>query len=151
MSILIRALAIAAVAMTAAPAWAAPPAPPAPKTEEARLAGLDRGAANALIGKLKAAQDALRGDGKLYFGLLSGAPAAYPQARLPPRDVFLKADFDRPFEISKPASDNPLWVPYKITLLPEGPGRIVCDAEVVLGINGQIERVTLYYHPPHPF
>ncbi|MDG2530822.1 hypothetical protein [Caulobacter endophyticus] len=148
MSILIRALAIAAVAMTAAPAWAAPPAPTA---EEARLAGLDREAAIALIGKLKAAQDGLRGDGKLYFGLLSGAPAAYPQAKLAPRDVFLKADFDRPFEISKPASDNPLWVPYKITLLPEGPGRIVCDVEVVLGINGQIERVTLYYHAPHPF
>jgi len=148
MSILIRALAIAAVVMAGAPAWAAPPAPTA---AEARLGGLDREAADALIGKLKAAQDALRGGGQLYFGLLSGAPAAYPQATLSPRDVFLKADFDRPFEISKPPSDNRLWVPYKIALQPDGPGRIVCDVEVVLGINGQIERVTLYHHPPHPF
>jgi hypothetical protein len=148
MSRLIRAAAIAAVVMAGAPAFAAPPAA---KAGETRLGGLDREAADALIGKLKAAQDALRGDGQLFFGLLSGAPAAYPQARLSPREAFLKADFERPFEIRKPASDNPLWVVHQITLLPEGPGRIVCDAEVVLGIHGQIERVTLYYRPPHPF
>ena len=93
----------------------------------------------------------MRGDEKLFFGLLSGAPAAYPQARLSPREAFLKADFDRPFDIRKPASEKRLWVVHQITLLREGPGRILCDAEVVLGINGQMERVTLFYHPPHPF
>lgn len=120
-------------------------------TSATRLEGLTRESADDLIDKLEKAQRDLRqGDG-LYFELLSGAPASYREAKVSPRDAFLDISFARPFSIKKLPSDNPSWNPYRMEILPNGPGRIVCDVDVVLGFYGQIARVQMYYRPPHPF
>jgi hypothetical protein len=121
------------------------------QTAAVRLEGLTREASQDLIGQLETAQRDLRQRNDLTFALLSGAPASYKQAKVSPRDAFLDISFAHPFSIKKLASDNASWKPYRLELLPNGPGQIVCDVEVVLGFYGQIERVQIYYRPPHPF
>ncbi|MGR4864060.1 hypothetical protein [Caulobacter sp. LARHSG274] len=121
------------------------------RTAATQLEGVTRQAAEDLIGKLETAQKDLRQRNDLTFALLSGAPAFYKQARLSPRDAFLDISFARPFSLKKLPADNANWMPYRIEILPDGPGRIVCDVDVILGFNGQIERVQLYYRQPDPF
>jgi hypothetical protein len=118
----------------------------------AQLRGLSTGEATALIGRLRAAQAMLKGGGKsLYFELLSGAPASYPMTGVAPRDAFLRMRFEEAFLIERIATDNPLWQPYKLALAPDRPGQPVWHVEVVLGSEGQIDRVTMLYKPPAPF
>lgn len=121
------------------------------RLNETQLRGLSRQEAIGLVDKVKQAQDRLRAGEPVYFELLSGAPASYPTTEISPRQAFLDADFDRPFDIDRPPIENRLWKPYAITLLPNGPGEPVWDVEVVLGVNDQIERIEMVYRPPAPF
>ncbi|WGM32772.1 hypothetical protein [Brevundimonas sp. NIBR11] len=125
----------------------------APPTEarEPHLQGLTAEEAAVLIGKLQDAQEKLRRGEAMYFELMSGAPASYPQTTMSPREAFLAADFSHPFQITRPRIDNPLWKPHQLILAPDGPGNLLADVEVVLGFYGDLDRVKIYYRPPHPF
>lgn len=141
---------LAAAALLLAPTTAAQPAP----TEIAappQLRGLTADEAAALIAKLVDAQTRLNNKEALYFELLSGAPASYPMTSTAPRDAFLGLPLAKIVRIERKASDNKLWQPYRIIVLPDGPGKLLWDVEVVLGINGQIERIEMLYRPPAPF
>lgn len=116
-----------------------------------RLEGLSQAEAQGLIDKLQGAQSDLRQRDGLTFDLLSGAPASYRQARLSPRDAFLGVSFAHPYLVRKLSPDKTGRQAYLVELLPNGFGRIVCDVEVVLGFDAQIQRVQLYYGPPAPF
>ncbi|HYC98088.1 hypothetical protein [Brevundimonas sp.] len=104
-----------------------------------------------LIAKIQEAQTDLRSGARLYFQLLSGAPAAYPMTAMSPRDAFLNASFDQPASMLRQPTDNPSWRPYRLTLTPNGVGNLLWDVEVVLGFNGQIERIEMFYRYPPPF
>lgn len=104
-----------------------------------------------LIGKIQEAQMGLRSGASLYFQLLSGAPASYAMTTTSPRDAFLNANFDQPSSMLRQPSDNPSWRPYRLTLTPNGIGNLLWYVEVVLGFNGQIERIEMFYQPPPPF
>lgn len=117
---------------------------------DTQLQGVSRETAQDLIGKLEAAQAALRQGRALTFALLAGAPASYEQAKVAPRDAFLGLSFTRPFAI-RAQEDRAGRKVYQVELLPNGPGQIVCDVEVVLGFGGQIERIEIFYRPPAPF
>ena len=101
--------------------------------------------------KVADAQARLKNGEKAYFELLSGAPASYPMTRTAPRDAFLNLPLANTFSVERKATDNKLWQPYRIIVLPDGPGKLLWDVEVVLGINGQIERIAMLYRPPAPF
>ncbi|MFC5344781.1 hypothetical protein ACETK8_01455 [Brevundimonas staleyi] len=140
----------AAISLAGSVPAAAQSAPPA-EAHEPRLQGLTAEEAAVLILKLQEAQEKLRRGEAMYFELLSGAPASYAQTTLTPREAFLAADFSRPFQITRPRIDNPLWKPHQVILAPDGPGNLLADVEVVLGFYGDLERVRIYYRPPHPF
>lgn len=118
---------------------------------ETQLRGLNADEATDLINKLKMAQEALRRGDPLYFELLSGAPASYPMTTTSPREAFLSANFDKPFDIERLPPANSSWKPHRLTLLPNGLGNLLWDIKVVLGFYGDIARVEMFYRPPHPF
>jgi hypothetical protein len=142
------ALAAIALVLPAAPVSGQTPSQPA---YEARPQALTADEKADLIARIQEAQASLRSGAPIYFQLLSGAPAAYPMTTTSPRDAFLNARFDEPFSIVRQPPANPSWKPYRLTLTPNGVGNNVWDVEVVLGFNGQIERVEMFYRPPHPF
>jgi hypothetical protein len=115
------------------------------------LNGVTRQQADELVAKVKEAQRKLKGGEKLYFDLLSGAPAAYDMNGVPPRAAFLKTDFDRTWNIEHKDSGNPLWQPYRLSVISTKLGEPYWDVEVVIGVNGQIERIEMFYRPPAPF
>lgn len=93
----------------------------------------------------------LRSGKATYFQLLSGAPASYEMNTNSPRDAFLAADFTTPFSVEGLQTDNPNWKPFCLILIPNRTGGTLWEIEVVLGFYEQIERVEMYYRPPHPF
>ena len=121
------------------------------RLDETQLRGLTRQEAIGLVDKVKQAQARLRAGEPVYFELLSGAPASYPMTETSPRQAFLEADFDQPFDIERPPTNNSLWKAHALTLLPNGPGEPIWDVEVVLGVNEQIERIEMVYRRPVPF
>lgn len=145
-----RPILIAATALLLAPATPAQPAP-AKVAAQPQLRGLTAEEAAALMAKIADAQAKLKNKEQVVFELLSGAPAFYPMTRKAPRDAFLRLPLTKTFSIERKATDNKLWQPYRLIVLPEGPGKLLWDVEVVLGINGQIERIEMLYRPPAPF
>lgn len=145
-----RPILIAATALLLAPATLAHPAP-ANVAAQPQLRGLTAEEAAALIAKVADAQAKLKSGEQLVFDLLSGAPAFYPMTRTAPRDAFLRLPLAKIFSVERKATDNKLWQPYRLIVLPDGPGKLLWDVEVVLGINGQIERIEMLYRPPAPF
>lgn len=93
----------------------------------------------------------MKAEEPVVFALLSGAPASYPMTRTAPRDALLGLPLTKIFSIERKAIDNKLWQPYRIIVLPDGPGKLLWDVEVVLGFNDRIERIELLYRPPAPF
>lgn len=145
-----RSILIAIAALLFAPTSLAQPAP-GPAAPLLQLRGLSEDEAAALIAKVADAQSRVKKKEPVVFELLSGAPASYPMTRTTPRDAFLRLPLARIFSIERKAPDNKLWQPYRIIVLPDGPGKLLWDVEVVLGINGQIERIEMLYRPPAPF
>ncbi|HEV7342868.1 MAG TPA: hypothetical protein VGN68_14660 [Sphingopyxis sp.] len=141
---------IAATALLLAPATLAQPAPNRVAAQP-QLRGLTAEEAAALIAKVADAQAKLKSGEPVVFELLSGAPAFYPMTRTAPRDAFLRLPLAKTFSVEREATDNKLWQPYRLIVLPDGPGKLLWDLEVVLGINGQIERIEMLYRPPAPF
>ena len=122
-----------------------------PRSASPSLRGLSAAEADELIDKLQDLQRRLRRGENLVFELLSGAPAFYPMTTVSPREAFLRMNFDEAGFIERVQTDNRLWQPYRLVFAPNGPGRTIWDVEVVLGINGDAERVTMIYRPPPPF
>lgn len=145
-----RLIAIAATALLLAPATFAQPTA-INVAAQPQLRGLTAEEAAALIAKVADAQSRLRKKDQVVFELLSGAPTFYPMTSTAPRDAFLRLPLAKTFSVERKATDNKLWQPYRLIVLPDGPGKLLWDVEVVLGINGQIERIEMLYRPPAPF
>lgn len=145
-----RPILLAATALLLAPATLAQPAP-TKVAAQPQLRGLTADEAAALIAKVGDAQAKLKNNEQVVFELLSGAPAFYPMTRTTPRDAFLGLPLAKTFSVERQTSANKLWQPYRIIVLPDGPGKLLWDVEVVLGVNGQIERIEMLYRPPAPF
>ena len=122
---------------------------PVPTTRQLR--GLGAEEATALIAKLKNAQRQLKAGEFQSFELLAGSIASYDKAKVSPRDAFLQVPFEKVWNIERVRTDNRLWQPYRLAYAPSGLGRLYWDIEVVLGINGNFERVLMIYKPPAPF
>lgn len=116
-----------------------------------QLRGLTAGEAAALVAKLEDAQRRLKAGELAPFELLAGSVASYEMTRLAPRDAFLQVPFEAVWQIERIPTDNPLWQPYKLAYAPDGLGRLYWEIEVVLGVNGAIQRVLMLYKPPAPF
>lgn len=144
-------VACACIGLGWTPAFAESPHGPVPIHNQTRLSGLSAEEAAELIERLGAAQQALRRNAPVNFELLSGAPASYPMVRTSPRDAFLAVDFTDPFGVERLPPLNSNRNPYRLTLLPNGPGNLLWDVEVVLDGAGAIARVEMLYRPPHPF
>jgi hypothetical protein len=128
------------------PATVRAQAPAAP-----RLQGLSATDAQKVIGTLVAAQGKVRAGDKVYFELLSGAPASYDATLLPPRQAFLKMRFEKPDVIERVEPPNSLWQPYRLTYFGKKDDELMWEVEVVLGFDGYLERVQMLYKPPPPF
>lgn len=115
-----------------------------------QLRGLGAEEAAALIGKVQEAQRRLRSGEFQPFELLAGAVASSEMTKVSPRDAFLGIRFDEVWDLQKTVTDNPLWQPYRLAYAPDGLGRLYWDIEIVLGINGDIERVMMVYKAPAP-
>ena len=116
-----------------------------------RLQAIGADEAAALIETLRDLQRRLRAGETLTFELLSGAPASYPTTETSPRAAFLALPLDNVFSVERVPTDNRLWRPHRLVIAPDGPGRLIWNVEVVLGITGNIERVQMVHRPPPPF
>ena len=145
-----RPILIAAAALLLAPTALAQPAA-SQAAPQIQLRGLTDDEAKVLIAKVADAQAKVKRKDPVTFELLSGAPASYPMTRVAPRDAFLRLPLAKIFSVERKATDNKLWQPYRIIVVPDGPGKLLWDVEVVLGFNGQIERIEMLYRPPAPF
>ncbi len=146
----LRSVLLALTVLLFAPGALAQPAP-ANVAAQPQLRGLTAEDAAALIAKVADAQSKLKNNEQAVFELLSGASASYPMTRTTPRDAFLGLPLAKIFSVERKTSTNKLWQPYRIIVLPDGAGKLLWDVEVVLGINGQIERIEMLYRPPAPF
>lgn len=124
-------------------------AAPAPSTRQ--LTGLSPQDAVSLIAKLEEAQRNLEAGKFESFELLAGSIASYDEAKVSPRDVFLKVPFKSVWSVERVRSDNELWQPYRLAYAPDGLGKRYWEIEVVLGIDGDIQRVSMTNKPPAPF
>ena len=124
---------------------------PVPVPASQQLRGLGAEDATALIAKLEAAQRGLRAGEFQAFELLAGSIASYDATTISPREAFLQVPFEKVWAIERVRTDNRLWQPYRLAYAPDGLGQLYWDIEVVLGINGNIERVLMNYKPPAPF
>lgn len=122
-----------------------------PAPAKRQLDGLTPTEASILLAKIKEAQRRLKAGEFLPFELLAGSVASYEASKMPPSDAFLAVPFDKVWEIVRVHTDNRLWQPFKLAYAPNGLGRLYWDIEVVLGINGDIERVLMIYKSPAPF
>lgn len=118
---------------------------------ERQLQGLSDKEADSLISKLEAAQEELDRDEFQAFALLSGSIASSEAALIPPRVAFLNIRFAEVWNIKRVETDTRLWNPYQLSYSPSGLGQLYWDVEVVLGFNGNIEKVTMLYRSPAPF
>ena len=116
-----------------------------------QLNGLSPQEAIDLIAKLENAQRRLKAGKFESFELLAGSIASHEKTKVPPRDAFLQVPFKSVWNVERVRSDNKLWQPYRLAYVPEGLGKRYWDIEVVLGINGNIERVSMTYKSPAPF
>lgn len=114
------------------------------------LWGLSAAEADALIAKVKEAQRRLKSGEFVRFELLAGSIASNKVTRVTPRNAFLKLPLDKIVEIKRGSTDNRLWQPYRLAYAPKGSGRFYWDIEVVLGFNGNIERIQMLYKPRAP-
>lgn len=138
------ALAIALVC--ASPVRAGPSLSPVPQ-----LKGLTANEAQLVVAELMEGQRAVKAGDKVYFELLSGAPAIYDATLVPPRQAFLGMHFERPDVVERLEAPNSLWHPYRLIYFGKKGGELMWDVEVVLGFDNQLERVQLLYKPPPPF
>lgn len=115
-----------------------------------QLDGLGPQDATGLIVKLEDAQRRLKAGTFASFELLAGSVASYDETRISPRDAFLRVPFKSVWRVERLRSDNELWQPYRLAYAPEGLGHRYWDIEVVLGVNGDIERISMIYKPPAP-
>lgn len=122
---------------------------PVPATRQ--LSGLNADEANVLIAKLEDAQRRLRAEEFQPFELLAGSIASYEMVKVSPRDAFLQVPFEEVWDIKRGSTENRLWQPYRLAYAPNGLGQLYWDIEVVLGSDGNIERVLMIYKPPAPF
>lgn len=122
---------------------------PIPNTRQ--LNGLSPQEASNLIVKLEDAQRRLKSGEFESFELLAGSIASYEKTKVAPREAFLQVPFESVWNIERVRSDNKLWNPYRLAYAPDGLGKLYWDIEVVLGMNGGIERVTMTYKAPAPF
>src|SRR4030095_854306 len=116
-----------------------------------QLRGLSAEEATALIAKLEDAQRRLKAGEPQSFEVLAGSIASYEMTNSPPRGAFLQVPFKEVWNIERVRTDNRLWQPYRLAYAPNGLGQLYWDIEVVLGINGDIQRVLMTYKPPAPF
>ena len=123
----------------------------APARNTRQLMGLSSQEAASLIAKVKNAQRRLEAGKFEPFELLAGSIASYDEARISPREIFLKVPFERVWSIERVRNDNELWQPYRLAYAPDGLGKSYWEIEVVLGIDGDIQRVSMTYKPPAPF
>ena len=133
--------------------WAVTPAAskvPVPAKRQL-MGGITADEAAALLAKLQVTQRRLKAGEQLPFELLAGSIASYEMTKSSPRDVFLKVRFDEVWEVQRVPTDNRSWQPYRLAYAPDGLGRLYWDIEVILGFNGEIERVLMVYKPPAPF
>ena len=145
-----RRLLVVSLLVQAAIGWAQPSdIRPVPTTRQ--LSGLNAEEASALIARLEYAQRQLRAGEFQGFELLAGSIASYDATEIPPRDAFLQVPFNEVWSITRVRTDNRLWQPYRLSYSPNGPGQLYWDIEVVLGFNGDLERVLMIYKPPAPF
>ena len=144
-----RSVALLILSCAACPAGAL--AQPAGGTAGLRLQAIGADEAAALIETLRNLQRRLRAGETLTFELLSGAPASYPMTETSPRAAFLGLPLDRAISVERVRTDNRLWRPHRLVIAPDGPGRLIWDVEVVLGVAGNVERVQMIYRPPPPF
>lgn len=100
---------------------------------------------------MKEAQIRLKRGELLTFELLAGSAASNEAAKISPREAFLAVPFDQVWEIKRIRTDNRSWQPYELAYAPKGLGQLYWDIEVVLGVNGNIERLMMVYKPPAPF
>jgi hypothetical protein len=121
---------------------------PVPTTRQ--LNGLSSQDATDLIAKLEIAQRQLRAGKFQSFELLSGSIASYDKTKVSPREAFLQVPFRSVWEVERVRTDNELWQPYRLAYAPDGLGKLYWDIEVVLGLEGQIERVSMTYKSPAP-
>jgi hypothetical protein len=126
-------------------AWRAVPVP-----TTRQLNGLSSQDATDLIAKLEFAQRQLRAGEFQSFELLSGSIASYDKTKVSPREAFLQVPFRSVWEVERVRTDNELWQPYRLAYAPDGLGKLYWDIEVVLGFEGQIERVSMTYKSPAP-
>ncbi|HEX8444130.1 MAG TPA: hypothetical protein VF631_10845 [Allosphingosinicella sp.] len=77
--------------------------------------------------------------------------ASSETTKVSPRDAFLQVPFKRVWNIERVQTDNRLWQPHRLAYAPNGPGQLYWDIEVVLGSEGEIERVLMIYKPRAPF
>lgn len=122
---------------------------PVPATRQLR--GLTAEEAAALLTKLQDTQRRLKTGEPQYFELLAGSIASYEMTKSSPRAVFLQVPFEKVWDIERVPTENRLWQPYKLAYSPDGLGQLYWEIEVVLGFNGNIERVLMVYKPPAPF
>jgi hypothetical protein len=120
--------------------------------KEPQLQRLSRDEANAVINKLEQAQEKvrLRAPLPVNFELLSGSWANHPMAELPPRDAFLQLKMDTIFSIERRSSDS-LWPLFRMSFMPEGPGKRYWEVDVLIAPTGQIERVAMVFKNPAPY
>lgn len=121
------------------------PAPPR------QLENLTPSDAEKLVSTLKLAQQQIKAGDKLYFELLSGAPASYAETEIAPREAFLDVSFDDAWRLERIESRNLLWQPYKLVVPVNGLGKPMWYIEVVLGSGGKIARVEMLWKAPPPF
>lgn len=130
----------------ATPVQAAVPADAIPQ-----LKGLNANDAQLVVAKLVEGQRAVKARDKVYFELLSGAPATYDATLVPPRQAFLGMHFERPDVVERLEAPNSLWHPYRLTYFAKKGSELMWEVEVVLGFEEQLERVQMLYKPPPPF
>jgi hypothetical protein len=115
-----------------------------------QVKGLSSQDAIDLIAKLENAQRQLKAGEFQSFELLAGSIASYDKTKVSPREAFLQVPFRSVWEVERVPTDNELWQPYMLAYAPDGLGKLYWEIEVVLGIEGQIERVSMTYKSPAP-
>lgn len=116
-----------------------------------QLVGVSTDEAEALISKVKEAQENLRRKRFQPFLLLAGSVASYDEAKIAPIDVFLDVPFDDVWEVKKVSSARKDWKSFVLSYTPQGLGKAYWEIEVLLGYTGEIHQITLLYKPPAPF
>jgi len=116
-----------------------------------QLSGLSAEEAAAVIANLAEAERKLKAGHTLAFELLAGAQASHAMTKVSPRDAFLQIPFKQVWNLERVPTANLLWQPYRLAFVPNGLGQLYWDIEVVLGVDGNVERVLMIYKTPAPF